>query len=218
MDTIKTRILLLLDNIRIQWQKFSNRDKILLCILLFFVPLFVYFKLFLSPELEKLDKINKKKQNLEKKLNDIQTKKIFIAKVRKELDRKTKILLKAQSILPTTNEIPELLTAISTEATKAGLKILLFKPGDEIKKDYYSIIPIEINVEGPFQQIVIFLDNIRRLERIVNAKDVNFVRAKREDNNWTVVANCKLETYRFLTEKEQQEQAQKKNGKKKKKK
>ncbi len=219
MDTIKTQIILLFDNIRLQWQKLSKRDKILLCVLLFFVPFFVYFKLFFSPALESLDKVEKKKQKLEKRLTDIKTKKIFIAKVRRQLEEKTKILLKAQAILPTNNEIPELLTAISAEATKSGLKILLFQPGKEIKQDCYSIIPIQINVAGPFHQIVMFLDNIRRLERIVNAKDVTFTRAERSDDssgNWEVVAKCKLETYRFLTEKEQQEQAKKKNGKKKK--
>ncbi len=216
MDKIKLQIQLAIDNLRQQWSKLSKRDKILVCILLFVVPMFLYVKLFFFPELDNIQKKNKKKQDLIKKITNLQTKKIFLAKIKKELDKKEKILLKAKAILPTRNEIPELLTSISTKATRSGLKIVLFQPEKEQVKDYYSVIPVELQVEGPFQQIVVFLDEIRRLERIVNTREITFFDPKEENGLWRVRANCRLETYRFLTEKEQKQQEEKKKNAKKK--
>ncbi len=192
------------------WKNLSKRDKIIIAIMLFILPSFLYFRFYFSPTTETIKKLNKEKRELELKLHNIKFNKAFSKKLEKEIEKKELILKKAQKLLPTTNEIPELLTSISKEATKAGLKILSFQPKNEIKEDYYAKIPIEIKVEGPFHQIMIFIDNIRRLERIVITKKINFYNPKKQENLWIVTADCSLETFRFLTEQEQNEQKQKK--------
>ncbi len=196
------------------WKNLSKRDKIIIAVMLFILPSFLYFRFYFFPTTGKIKKLKKEKTNLEIKLHNIQFNKAFSKKLEKEIEKKELILKKAQKLLPTSNEIPELLTSISKEATKSGLKILSFQPKNEIKEDYYAKIPIEIKVEGPFHQIMMFIDNIRRLERIVITKKIVFYNPKEQENQWIVTADCSLETFRFLTEQEQNEQKQKQKKKK----
>jgi len=206
MKLIEQKITIFIGELKAWWNNISKTDKIIIAILFFSIPLFFYFKLFFWPEINKIEKLKKEKITLLNKIENIKIKKIIFSKKRKEVQERERLLKKIQAILPTNKEIPELLTAISTEATKAGLKIISFQPEKEIKQEYYSQISIKIGVEGPFHQIVIFLDKIRKLQRIVNTKKVTFYRPQKRDNEWIVLANCQLETYRFLSAEEQKEQ------------
>jgi len=74
--------------------------------------------------------------------------------------------------LPDKKEIPSLLTSISEAGKEAGLEFLLFQPISEINKDFYAEIPVSIKVAGNYHNVGLFFDNVSRLFRIVNIKDI----------------------------------------------
>ncbi len=80
--------------------------------------------------------------------------------------------------LPTSKEIPSLLSNISQLGKDSGLEFLLFKPVGEINKDFYAEIPVEIRVKGAYNNVAIFFDKVGKLPRIVNISEVSMDNAK----------------------------------------
>ncbi|GAK52826.1 type IV pilus biogenesis protein PilO [Candidatus Moduliflexus flocculans] len=85
------------------------------------------------------------------------------------VDLKLKEALKK---LPEGKEIPNLLDQINESVIDAGLTISLFKPSGETPQEFYSEVPVEINVVGGYHNLATFADVISKMERIVTLRDI----------------------------------------------
>ena len=90
-----------------------------------------------------------------------------------------------------------MLESISRAGKEAGLEFTLFKPEQESIKDFYSEIPITINLNGHFHNIAVFFDKLSRLSRIVNIKDFKLDLKEKDEKSLLFVA-CTAVTYKFL--------------------
>lgn len=111
----------------------------------------------------------------------------------------------AKRALPESEEIPSLLTSISSSGQDAGLNFLLFEPDKEEEKGFYNEIPINIKVTGSYHQLAEFFFKVSRLARIVNIRDMEVVREfdqKRADP--TLQIAFKAVTYKFVEQPEAQ--------------
>ena len=173
----------------------SKVHRILICVATFIVITgsFVYF-LYL-PKFEKLDQLSSDYKNLEKRLVSAKKKAAQLNQYRKKMktaEAQYKIAMKA---LPDKKEIPSLLTNITESGKDAGLEFLLFQPESEINKDFYAEIPVSIKVAGNYHNVGLFFDNVSRLSRIVNIKDI--VIATTRDGKG-LNTSCTAVTYRFV--------------------
>ena len=75
--------------------------------------------------------------------------------------------------MPTEEEIASLLVDISQTGLASGLEFKLFKPDTPILKDFYSELPINIQVIGKFEELGLFVSGLASLPRIVTIHDVN---------------------------------------------
>jgi type IV pilus assembly protein PilO len=178
----------------------------------FFVLLsgvFIYF--FFWPKFEKINSLTADLKELEKKLtiakrNATDLKK-FQAKM-KEAEAQFKLAMKK---LPEKEEIPSLLTSISDSGQQVGLDFLLFEPKAEKKKEFYAEIPVAMSMKADYHNLAIFFDQVARLSRIVNIRNINIGRTKGKDAK-ELSARCTAVTYKFI------ETPPKKKSKKKKRK
>jgi type IV pilus assembly protein PilO len=121
--------------------------------------------------------------------------------------------------LPSRTEVAELLVDVSREGLKAGLEFELFKPGAEIRKDFYAEYPINIKVVGTYHQFGNFASGIAALPRIVTLHNLKINTKnkqkgeKRSDGETLLVMEATANTYRYLDQDELD--ANKKNKKKK---
>jgi type IV pilus assembly protein PilO len=106
----------------------------------------------------------------------------------------------ALRLLPTTSEIPSLLTNITKLGNDSNLEFLLFSPMQEVTKELYVEIPVSVEVRGNYHDVAQFFDKVGKLDRIVNVVDINMIPVKEYDTNLRTV--CKAVTYRFKEEKE----------------
>lgn len=74
----------------------------------------------------------------------------------------------AQELLPTEEEMPDLLRKVTTAGMKSGIEFALFEPQAKQPKEFYSSHPINVKVRGGYHQIGIFLSRLANLPRIVN--------------------------------------------------
>jgi type IV pilus assembly protein PilO len=106
--------------------------------------------------------------------------------------------------LPSKTEIPALIVDVSQTGLASGLEIELFKPGNEIEKDFYAEKPIELVVKGNYHQFGTFASEVAALPRIVTLHDISITPGKDRDDKMTMRAIAK--TYRYLDDEEEQGQ------------
>ena len=99
--------------------------------------------------------------------------------------------------LPTSNETPGLLDDITLVGTSAGLTFRLLNWQREIPKEFYSELPIEMEVSGGYHNFGQFASGIAGLPRIVTVHDFEVTR---EAN--TLKLKVQAKTYRTSNKQE----------------
>jgi len=124
-----------------------------------------------------------------------------------EIDRSFGALLRQ---LPSKAEMESLLIDINQAGLGRGLQFELFKPGNEVAKDFYAELPITIKLQGNYHDLGAFTGDIAKLSRIVTLNDVDIAAGK--DNLLSMTAVAK--TFRYLDEEElaKQKKAMKAKG------
>jgi len=74
--------------------------------------------------------------------------------------------------MPLEEEIAGLLIDISQTGVASGLEFKLFKPASPVVKDFYSELPINIEVIGEYDELCAFISGLAALPRIVTIHDL----------------------------------------------
>ncbi len=96
--------------------------------------------------------------------------------------------------LPSRAEVAKLLVDISQTGLASGLEFELFKPGSEIKREFYAELPVSIRVHGDYNQFARFVSGVANLPRIVTLHDISIKNGK--DNRLSMDLIAK--TYWYL--------------------
>jgi len=123
-----------------------------------------------------------------------------------EIDRSFGALLRQ---LPSKAEMETLLIDINQAGLGRGLQFELFKPGNEVAKDFYAELPITIKLLGSYHDLGAFTGDIAKLSRIVTLNDLDIAAGK--DNLLSMTAVAK--TFRYLDEEELAKQKREKAAK-----
>ncbi len=176
----------------------SLRKKLLLgLVLLLLIGYFYWFYLF-QPVFDKKTRLSEELGNLNTRIVATQRVVGQIEQYRKEvakLEEDLKILL---AKLPDQKEIPHLLTSVSEAGRSAGLDFILFEPAEPVSKEFYAEIPVNITVEGKYNDIAVFFDSVAHLPRIANIMDVEIKSGKKGAGSGVLTADCLIKIYMFL--------------------
>jgi type IV pilus assembly protein PilO len=74
--------------------------------------------------------------------------------------------------LPNKTEVAALLVDVSQTGLAAGLEFDLFQPSDELLKEFYAELPIQVRVTGQYEEFGTFISGLAALPRIVTIHDV----------------------------------------------
>lgn len=113
-----------------------------------------------------------------------------------EIDRSFGALLKQ---LPNKSEVESLLVEINQAGMGRGLQFELFKPGQEVLRDFYAELPINVRLTGSYHDFGAFAGDIGRLSRIVTLNNVS-ISANPGSGGLTMDAVTK--TFRYLDDEE----------------
>lgn len=101
-------------------------------------------------------------------------------------------------ILPPDAEMSSFLMDLDNLAGLAGLDIELLEPKDEEAAGFYAKIPVTIQLEGKFHQILKFFHSVGKLERIINIENINFEEVTVEGADVMISAVVEATTFRSL--------------------
>jgi type IV pilus assembly protein PilO len=134
----------------------------------------------------------------------------------RELQDLTAELRRAQARLPDEREIADLLSSVAASGRAAGLDIVLFRQKPEVYHEFYAEVPVEMKMRGTYHDVALFLDRVKRLDRIVNVSDIRLRQPEITGDRVVLEAGCTATTFRFLDEAERQQRKEdtKKDGKK----
>lgn len=149
------------------------------------IPIGLFWFFYLSAHLEEMGRMSKKIPEIRQELVKLETKSKQLSLMEKELKAMERILQEALKLLPGKEDIPSVLTGISSLGNEARLDFLSFRPQKEQLKTFYAAIPVKIEFNGPFHNTVAFLDNIGRMTRIVHIKELSMGNARQSTGVWS---------------------------------
>jgi len=111
-----------------------------------------------------------------------------------------------QRIVPDEKQIDNFITMMDGEAVKAGVELRRYKAKDVKAQQYYSEVPFDLDLDGPYYSVLNFFDRVSKLERIVNISGLLVSTTKNPGGaktrhqyqyapNESVVATCTATTY-----------------------
>ena len=111
-----------------------------------------------------------------------------------------------QRIVPDVKEVDGFMRMLDAEAVKAGIYLRRYTAMPVASKEYYTEVPFQIELDGPYYSMLSFFDQVSKLERIVNVSNLLVANTKKSSDakakhtyhyaaNETVVATCTATTF-----------------------
>lgn len=99
--------------------------------------------------------------------------------------------------LPNKSQIADLLSDINQAGVGRGLQFQMFKPGQEVLRDYYAELPIDIKVNGRYHDMGAFAADMANLPRIVTLNNLAL-----SDKDGVLEMEAIAKTFRYLDQDE----------------
>lgn len=77
-----------------------------------------------------------------------------------------------QRIVPDDKQVDGFIEMMDGEAQKAGVELRRYTAKDVKQQQYYSEVPFEMELDGPYYSTLNFFDRVSKLERIVNVSNL----------------------------------------------
>lgn len=101
-----------------------------------------------------------------------------------------------KAILPEEKDVADLLRRIQTMASQSNLTIRHFRPRAITAKELHAEWPIELEVEGAYHNVGLFLDRVAKLPRIINVGSLEMTTAAPRPGSFaTVRLTCTAMTF-----------------------
>lgn len=199
--------------------------KILAIIVVCAAVLFAGYWFDIQEQLDTLDRARDKEKTLSQTFESKQAVAANLKAYREQMQEIEKTFGALLLQLPSKTEIAELLVDISRVGLDSGLEFELFKPQQEVRKEFYAEFPIQLRVNGDYHQFGAFASGIAALPRIVTlhnlaitiSKDSSSGKSSNKNKGKTrdrLVMEATANTYRYLDKEEMKEGAKAKKEKK----
>jgi type IV pilus assembly protein PilO len=114
-------------------------------------------------------------QNLQSKLREnaeLETYRPKLAEIERQVASLKQQLDIERRIVPDEKEVDTFIKMLDSEALKAGIEVRRYTAKPVSSKEFYSELPFEMELDGPYYSVLNFFDRIGKLERIVNISDL----------------------------------------------
>lgn len=173
--------------------------KIIVCVIAASLVAFFTYSVLVSSEIEAYEQAQQKEQELRttyRQKYDVASKLEIYRQQMVEMEEKFSQLLKR---LPTSSETPGLIEDLSYIGTSSGLTFHKVEWMPEIEKEFYTELPIKIEVVGSYHDFGEFVSKVAELPRIISLHDFTINGGDQQEQlEFSVVAK----TYRYEGERQ----------------
>ncbi len=136
------------------------------------LPILLFSVLFAWPAIEELQEKEKAIAKMQEEVAFLEKRAQLIPVLQEENKTANEILGVAIRLLPETQDIPSMLSELATLGNESRVMVLKVKPEQEQKAVFYATIPITIELQGGFLNILSLMDRIAHMNRIVRIADI----------------------------------------------
>jgi type IV pilus assembly protein PilO len=165
----------------------------------------LYMTLFKSQR----DDNQEQQQKLEAKLREnkeLEAYKPKLAEMERQLANLKQQLDIERKIVPDEKEVDNFMRMMDAEAVRAGVELRRYTARPVSQRDFYSEVPFEMDLDGPYYSMLNFFDRVGKLERIVNVSNLVLASTRKPNEahpkklyqyapNESVVATCVATTF-----------------------
>ena len=148
-------------------------------------------------------------QNLDAKLRENRELEAYqpkLAEIERQLANLKLQLEIERKIVPDVKEVDNFMRMLDMEAVKSGVEIRRYTARPVSQRDFYSEVPFELELDGPYYSMLNFFDRVGKLERIVNVSGLLVASTRKPADaktkktyqyapNESVVATCVATTF-----------------------
>ena len=101
-----------------------------------------------------------------------------IAQMNKEIEGLRQRIQEQQQIVPEDKQVDSFIRLIQTQAHSSGIEIRRFTAMPVATHDFYSELPFELELDGPYFSVVRFFEQIGKIDRLVSVSGLNMANVK----------------------------------------
>jgi len=95
-----------------------------------------------------------------------------LAEIERQLASLKQQLEIERRIVPDEKEVDGFMRMLDAEAMKAGIELRRYTAKPAAAKEFYTEVPFEMELDGPYYSMLSFFDRVAKLERIVNVSSL----------------------------------------------
>ncbi len=95
-----------------------------------------------------------------------------LAEIERQLANLKQQLEIERRIVPDEKEVDDFMRMLSAEAVKAGIEVRRYTAKPYNSRDFYTEVPFEMELDGPYYSMLNFFGRVGKLERIVNVANL----------------------------------------------
>lgn len=148
---------------------------------------------------KKLDQLNDDNHRLQQYERDLPGLEREIASLQQQLEIQ-------KTIVPDEKEAPAFIHLMQDTASSAGIVIRRYTTMPVVSKEFYTEVPYQMDIDGPYYAVVDFFEKVGKLQRIINVSNLQMASTKTPGParvktvytyppTETVVANCLTTTF-----------------------
>lgn len=129
-----------------------------------------------------------------------------LADIERQLSNLKQQLEIERRIVPDEKEVDNFMRMVSGEARKSGVEVRRYTARPYVNKDFYTEVPFEVELDGPYYSMLGFFARLGKVERIVNVSNLLVASAGKPGPakakhsyqyapGESVVATCQTTTY-----------------------
>jgi type IV pilus assembly protein PilO len=100
--------------------------------------------------------------------------------------------------LPDAKDAADLLRRVNTLALESNLRVTAFRPQGTTTKELHVEWPIELELEGTYHNLGLFLDKVSKVPRIINVSGLALEAKQRPEPNASIDITCTATTFVLL--------------------
>jgi type IV pilus assembly protein PilO len=162
----------------------------------------VWYYLDTREQLEQFDVEEAQEDQLKQTFELKQKKAVNLEAYKRQLEEMQRTFGDLLKQLPDRTQVPDVLVDVSQTGLASGLEFELFKPAEEVNREFYAELPIQIRVVGDFMRFGNFVSGLAGLPRIVTVHNIKI--SRRADGNAKgkeqLLMDAIVKTYRYLDE------------------
>jgi Tfp pilus assembly protein PilO len=179
----------------------KEQQTMIVAVLLFFGGLYVYWNYLLSPTLQEISTKEAQYADLSAKIEqaELQARRLPALKAEKEKLEIELVALEKQ--LPKDQDTPNIIRALTREAMQENLEFERLTPKPLEAREYFQVIPFELQFAGSLQSLARFLASLGQQERIFQAQNLKLSPKGGTENDGGMVnltISLTIMTYAYL--------------------